>query len=123
MRELGVSDILPRDGDVAAAVRELVPDGVDALIDLVNYTPGSYDATLKADARVASSTGAAGDGPGRSNVMAAPTLENLQRLGALLADGTLRVHIQATYQLAQAPEALAALPGKHTQGKLAIDVR
>jgi NADPH2:quinone reductase len=121
-RELGAHDVLPRD-DVAAAVRELVPDGVDALIDLVNYAPGSYDAALKPDARVASSTGAAGDGPGRSNVMAAPTPENLQRLGALLADGTLRVHIQATYQFDQAPEALAALPGQQTQGKLAIEVR
>jgi NADPH2:quinone reductase len=122
LRELGVSDILPREGDVAAAARELVPDGVDALIDLVNYTPGSYDAALKPDARVASSTGAAGDGRGRSNVMAAPTPENLQRLGALLADGTLRVHIQTTYELPQAPEALSALPGQHTQGKLAIRV-
>src|SRR3954447_1590735 len=121
--ELGVQDILPRDGDVATAVRELVPDGVDALIDLVNYTPGSSDAPLKPDARVASSAGAAGDGPGRSNVMAAPTPENLQRLGALLADGTLRVHIHATYPLTQAPEALAALPAEHTQGKLAIEVR
>ena len=54
--------------------------------------------------------------------MAAPTLENLQRLGALLADGTLRVPVQATYELEQAPAALAALPGKHTQGKLAVHV-
>jgi NADPH2:quinone reductase len=122
LRELGVSDILPREGDVVAAVRELVPDGVDALIDLVNYTPGSYDAALKPHGRVASSTGAAGDGPGRSNVMAAPTPENLQRLGGLFADATLRVHIQATYELAQAAEALAALPGQHTQGKLAVRV-
>jgi NADPH2:quinone reductase len=122
LREIGVSDVLPREGDVAAAARDLVPDGVDALIDLVNYTPGAYDAALKPDARVASSTGAAGEGPGRSNVMAAPTPENLQRLSALLADGTLRVHIQATYELEQAPEALAALPGQHTQGKLAIRV-
>ena len=46
-----------------------------------------------------------------------------ERLGALLADGTLRVPVQATYPLAQAPEALAALTGEHTQGKLAIEVR
>jgi NADPH:quinone reductase len=56
-------------------------------------------------------------------VMAAPTAENLQRLGALLADGSLRVPVQATYELPQASEALAALPGRHTQGKLAIEVR
>jgi NADPH:quinone reductase-like Zn-dependent oxidoreductase len=64
LRGLGVSEIVPRDGDVAAAVRERFPDGVDALLDLVNYAPGTYDAALKPDARVASSTGAAGDGPG-----------------------------------------------------------
>ena len=55
--------------------------------------------------------------------MAAPTPKNLQRLSALLADRTLRVHIQDTYELEQAPEALAALSGRHTQGKLAIQVR
>jgi NADPH:quinone reductase len=122
LRELGVSDVVPRDGDVAAAVRDLAPDGVDALLDVVNYAPGTYDAALKEGARVASPTGAAGEGPGRSMVMAAPTAENLQRLGALLADGTLRVPVQASYRLDQAPEALAALPGEHTQGKLAIRV-
>ena len=122
LRGIGVSDILPRGGDVVAAVRELVPDGIDALLDVVNYVPGTYDAALKDGARVASPTGAAGEGPGRSMVMAAPTTENLQRLGALLADGTLRVPVQATYELAQAPEALSALPGQHTQGKLAIRV-
>jgi NADPH:quinone reductase-like Zn-dependent oxidoreductase len=77
---------------------------------------------LKDGGRVASPTGAAGEGPGRSNVMAAPTRENLGRLGGLLADGTLRVPIQSTYELAQAPEALAALAGTHTQGKHAIRV-
>jgi NADPH:quinone reductase len=123
LRGLGVSAIVPREGDVAAAVRERFPDGVDALLDLINYAPGTYDAALKDDARIASPTGAAGEGPGRTMVMAAPTAENLQRLGALLADGTLRIPVQATYPLAQAPEALTALTGRHTQGKLAIEVR
>lgn len=123
LRGLGVSEIVPRDGDVAAAVRERLPDGVDALLDLVNYAPGTYDAALKDGARIASPTGAAGEGPGRTMVMAAPTTENLQRLGRLLADGTLRVPVQATYALEQAPEALDALTSQHTQGKLAIEVR
>jgi NADPH2:quinone reductase len=123
LRELGVSDILPRDGDIAQLARELVPDGVDALLDLVNYAPGTYDAALKPGARVASPTGAAGEGPDRTNVMATPSRENLQRVGALLADGSLRIPVQATYPLAQAPEALTALAGEHTQGKLAIQVR
>jgi NADPH2:quinone reductase len=110
-------------GDVTAAVREIHPDGVDALLDLVNYAPGTYDAALKSGALVASSTGAAGEGAGRSNVMASPTRENLERLGALLADGTLRIPTQATYELADAPAALAALTGEYMRGKLAIHVR
>ncbi|HEX8122741.1 MAG TPA: NADP-dependent oxidoreductase [Solirubrobacteraceae bacterium] len=122
LRGLGVSEIVPREGDVAAAVRERFPDGVDALLDLVNYAPGTYDAALKDGARIASPTGAAGEGPGRTMVMAAPTAENLARLGALLSDGTLRVPVQATYPLEQAQEALATLTGVHTQGKLAIAV-
>jgi len=46
-----------------------------------------------------------------------------QRLATLLANETLRVPIQATYPLEKAPEALAALTGGHTQGKVAIEVR
>jgi NADPH:quinone reductase len=123
LHELGVSDVLPRDGDIAQLVRERHPEGVDALLDLVNYAPGTYDAALKDGARVASPTGAAGEGPGRTNVMATPSPENLQRLGALLADRTLDIPVQATYDLAQAPEALSALTGQHTQGKLAVRIR
>jgi NADPH2:quinone reductase len=122
LRGLGVSEIVPREGDVAAAVREGFPDGVDALLDLVNHEPGSYDSALKADTRVASPTGAAGDGPGRTNVMAQPTAENLESVATLLKDGTLTVHVQQTYELDRAAEALQALGATHTQGKLAIRV-
>jgi NADPH:quinone reductase len=123
LRALGVSDVLPRDGDVDQLVRDRVPEGVDALLDLVNYAPGTYDGALKSGARVASPTGAAGEGLGRANVMATPSAENLGRLGALLSDGTLRIPVQATYDLADAPMALSALAGEHTQGKLAIAIR
>src|SRR3954462_7114761 len=100
LRDLGVSDVLPRDGDIPQLAREYAPDGVDALLDLVNYAPGTYDAALKSAQRVASSTGAAGEGPGRTNIMAAPTRENLERVGALLTNGMLRIPFQATYELA-----------------------
>jgi NADPH:quinone reductase len=66
LRGLGMSEVLPRDGDVAAAVRERYADGVDALLDLVSYAPGAFDGALKDGARVASPNGAAGDGPGRT---------------------------------------------------------
>jgi NADPH:quinone reductase-like Zn-dependent oxidoreductase len=123
LRALGVSEVLPRGDELAELVRERHPGGVDALLDLVSYAPGAYDAALKPEARVASPNGAAGDGPGRTNLMSSPTPENLHRLAALLADGTLRIPVQATYELARAPEGLAALAGTHIQGKLAIRVR
>src|SRR5215211_93387 len=123
LRELGVSELLPRDGDLAAAARERYPDGFDAVLDLVNYAPGVPATLVKDGGRVASPTGAAGEGAGRTMIIAAPTPENLEGLARVLADGTLGVPIQATYDLAEAPDALTALATTHTQGKLAIHVR
>ena len=123
LRELGVSELLPRDGDLAAAARERYPDGFDAVLDLVNYAPGVPATLVKEGGRIASPTGAAGEGAGRTMVMATPTPENLEGLARVLADGTLRVPIQTTYDLAEAPDALTAFATTHTQGKLAIHVR
>jgi NADPH:quinone reductase len=102
------------------SLRERFPDGVDALLDLVNYTPGTYDPALKEGARVASPTGAAGVG-GRTMVMAAPTKENLDR-AQLLDSGAVKVPVQGSYPLERATEALQALATSHTQGKLAIRI-
>lgn len=121
LRELGVSEMLPRKVDLDAVARERHPDGFDAILDLVSFT-GDSAPLLKEGGRLASTLGAAGDGPGRINVMAAPTPENLERLAGLLSDGMLRVPVYATYELSQAPDALNALSTTHTQGKLAIRV-
>src|SRR5215208_2895022 len=125
LRDLGVSEILPRGADIAAFVHERYPDGIEALLDLVSYAPEGFDThaeVLKDDGRGASSLSAAGEGSGRHNVMAMPTQENLERLGRMLEAGTLRVPIQNTYSLDQAGEALRALSTAHTQGKHTIQV-
>ena len=54
--------------------------------------------------------------------MAVPSPENIERVGRLLADGTLSVPVQDTFGLDRAPEALAVLGSQHTQGKLAIRI-
>jgi NADPH:quinone reductase len=124
LRGLGVSDVVPRDGDVVAAVLERHPDGVDAIVDNISMmTSGTYDGALKEGGRVASATNAAGEGPGRSNVMAAPTPEILACIAQHLADGTLTIPIQHTYELSRAPEALQALASDHPRGKLMIRFR
>jgi NADPH:quinone reductase len=120
LRGLGAAEVIERSANVAAQVREQHPDGVDALLDLVSFTPD--DSVLKRGGRLASTLGAAGEGPGRSNLMAVPTTPNLERLAQLLDAGALRVPIQHTYPLEQAGTALDALPTTHTQGKLAITV-
>jgi NADPH:quinone reductase-like Zn-dependent oxidoreductase len=123
LRGLGAAEVLDRNADTVATVRQRFPDGVDALLDLVSSDPealNAYAAVVREGGRIASSVGAAGQGPGRTNVSALPGQENLERLAGLLADGTLSVPIQASYPLAQADQALKALPSQHTQGKLAI---
>ena len=125
LRGLGVDEVLPREGDLVAAVRERYPDGVDALVDVVTlYQPTPYDAVLADGGRVASPTNAAGEGPGRTNVMHGAILnrESLERVGQLLADGTVKVPIQQTFELDQAPEAMDALAGGHVQGKIALRI-
>jgi NADPH:quinone reductase-like Zn-dependent oxidoreductase len=120
LRDLGVSEILDRNADLGAAVREAHPDGVDALFDVVSQAPDA--SLLKEGGRLASPLAAAGEDGGRFNVMAVSSPTNLRRLGELLADGTLRVSIQRAYTLDQAGEALQALTTTHTQGKLGITI-
>jgi len=117
---LGASVVIDRDADVASHVREHEPEGVDGLLDLVSFAPDA--SALKQGGRLASSLGAAGEGPGRTNLMASPTTSNLERLAQLLGAGSLRVPIQHTYPLEQASTALKSLTSTHTQGKLAITI-
>jgi NADPH2:quinone reductase len=125
LRELGVSEVLDRDADVAALVHERYPEGIEALLDLVSYAPEGFDThaeVLKDDGRGASPLSVAGEGSERHNVGAVPTPENLQRLARLLEARTLWVPVKRTYELEQAGEGLRALATEHTQGKWAIRV-
>jgi len=116
LQGLGVGELLDRNADVAAALGE----GVDVILDVVSQVPDT--SLLRDGGRLASPLNAAGDGPGRFNVMAEPTPANLQRLAELLETGTLRVPIQRSYPLGQAAEALQALQTTHTQGKLGVTI-
>lgn len=122
-----IAPALPEDRDYlnGLGVREVVdrdlrPDGVDAILDVVSPTPDA--SLLREGGRLASTLGAAGEGPGRFSIMAVPTPGNLDRLAELLDTGALRVSIQRSYDLEQAGEALQALPATHTQGKLGLTI-
>jgi NADPH:quinone reductase-like Zn-dependent oxidoreductase len=117
--------VIPRDGDVVAQTRELEDGGVAALLDTVSSSPEEFEvyaAALGDGGRAASPVRAAGEGPGRHNVGGSAEGGALDELAQLLEEGALRVPIQRTYPLEDAGTALADLPGKHTQGKLAVAV-
>jgi NADPH:quinone reductase-like Zn-dependent oxidoreductase len=119
LRGLGVGEVVDRNAEVAEAVRAAHPGGVDAILDVAS----APDTSLLADGgRVVSPIGAAGEGPGRFNIMAEATPANLQRLESLLDTGALRVPLQRSYRLDQAAEALQALPTTHTRGKLSLTI-
>jgi NADPH:quinone reductase-like Zn-dependent oxidoreductase len=126
LRSLGASELVDRNSDVAASVRQNHPDGVDALIDLVSFTTdafAAYAAALKEGGHTASPLPGIGEGAGRFPIMATPDPSALARLAEHLADTTLRVPIHHRYHLEQAGDALNALPTTHTQGKLGITIR
>jgi len=61
-------------------------------------------------------------GPGPHQRQGVATAATMDRLAGLLADGTLRVPIQAGYPLAQAGQAIETLTGQHPQGKVALSL-
>jgi NADPH:quinone reductase len=128
LRELGAGEIVERNGDLVAAVRERHPDGVDSLIDLVSSDPETFAATaatLKRGGRAVSPKNSAdpdADGIVATNIAAYERPQALAEVAELIDDGRLRVPIKRTYALEQVADALRDLQSSHTQGKLAITV-
>jgi NADPH:quinone reductase-like Zn-dependent oxidoreductase len=128
VRELGAAETIDYSaGSLADAVRSRYPDGIAALIDVVNQKdaltdlasvvrPGGHVATLMgaADLEVLASREIGG-----TNVMAAPTAEKLNLLAELANSGALRVHVQRTYPIDRADEALKAFQSG-TRGKVIL---
>jgi NADPH2:quinone reductase len=140
---VGADDVIRYDevGDVAAAVRALVPDGVDVVYDGVGKATFEWSlASLRRRGMLALFGAASGHVPPfdlqRLNPLGSlfvtrPTLvhytadreELLWRSGEILgaiADGSLQVEIGGRYGLDQARQAYADLEGRRTTGKLLL---
>ncbi|MGW1224312.1 NADP-dependent oxidoreductase [Streptomyces sp. NPDC001515] len=118
-------------GEVAGAIREAGPDGVDALVDLASATPAAfaaYAATVRPGGIALSTRGvAAGAGPGGGvrpvDFRLEPTPVLLDVLAAGAAEGVLRVPIEAALPLAEAPRVLDPGRSGGARGKTVFVLR
>lgn len=126
-RELAESldAILITYGDGAAGrVLEILPDGVDAILDLIGGDSLKALASLakNANAIVSTADPAAASEVGGAYVERAQTGENLAAMAQLVVDGKLDPHITDTFMFGQVHEALASVESGHTRGKLVVEV-
>lgn len=114
-------------GDPAARALELVPGGVDAVVDLVSAGEavlGSARA-LRDGGVFASPLGGPEDlGRGIQARYVSLTLEpgDLEDLAARAASGELRVEVSRVYPFEDAAEAFVDFAEGHTRGKLVVEV-
>ena len=130
MTSLGAAETVDyADGDLVARLRAAHPDGVAALIDLVNrgdefasvaelVRDGGWAATTlgAADVDALAARGVTG-----TNVRGMPTPEMLASLADEVASARLRVVIQASYRLTAVQAALEAFSGG-TLGKIVVTI-
>lgn len=125
-RELGASDVVDRDGDLAEQVKQLVGRGVDVTIDLVGPPawPPALAATRDRGRFVTTAPVATPDERGitASGVMVQPDASTLASLAEACADGQLVSRVGRVVPLAEAVDALAALEHGQANGKIVVNV-
>lgn len=119
LRSLGAEPVAYGDG-VAERVRELAPDGVDAVADFVGGQLDVTRAVLAPRGQHASIADPSVQEEGGSWVWVRPDGAQLARLTELAQAGSLTVSVEATYSLDQVGDAFDASRSGRTQGKLVI---
>ncbi|MGH3208666.1 MAG: NADP-dependent oxidoreductase [Trebonia sp.] len=122
VRRLGASAFVPRSADLAAAVRELVPGGVDVAFDAAVLGYPALDA-VRAGGSLASFVGS-GPVPLRGVRVLPVTIHAdgaaLTGLAALAATGKLTLRVAGTYPLADAARAHERLEATGVRGRLVL---
>lgn len=123
LRELGAEPFEYGDG-LVERVREAVPDGVSAVLDLNGADLDKSPALLtdESSGRIASIIDPAVKEMGGRYVFVTPDVDDLDELAQLFDDGTLTVEIAATFELADAQKAWDLSQEGHTRGKIVITV-
>lgn len=121
--ELGAYEVIDRSGDVVAAVRELVPDGVDVGFDL--YGDERLGEAVRDGGRlvsIASPPTYRDRGVVPLYLFVRPDGEQLEELAALADDGRLVVDLAEVLALEEAARAHELSEAGHTRGKLVLRV-
>jgi NADPH:quinone reductase-like Zn-dependent oxidoreductase len=121
LRELGGEPTSYGDG-LTARVRELAPDGIDAVADFAGR--GALDASddlLRAPGRVVSITDPqAARSRGGTYVFVRPEVAHLQALADLADEGKLTPHVQAVYDLEDVQDAVTEASSGKVRGKVVL---
>jgi NADPH:quinone reductase-like Zn-dependent oxidoreductase len=121
VRRLGAVEVVDYTGDLPAQVRAISPDRVDVVLHLAG-DGAALAGLLTEKGRLASTLGFGPEQhPAATFVMATPTADTLDRLGADVAAGRLTVPVSRTYPLAEVPAAFRDFAAG-TLGKIAITI-
>jgi NADPH:quinone reductase-like Zn-dependent oxidoreductase len=119
---LGATLVTYGDG-VDERIRQILPDGVDAILDLAGGDGLRAVAGLLADRSKLVSAGDPGVAElGGQWIERDRTGRVLEIVGALVADGKLDPHVEDIRPLDEAADALAAVEVGHARGKVVIEV-
>ncbi|HXJ62215.1 MAG TPA: NADP-dependent oxidoreductase [Actinomycetota bacterium] len=128
LRGLGASVTVDYADDVAVQVRDRWPEGVDAVIDLVNRDHAAFAdmaGLVRAGGVAVSVVGGAGEATAIGEARVANVGGDAGQTGnlaELVVAGRVRVPVQRSYALADAAKALRDFAQEHTVGKLVITI-
>ncbi|OLT09985.1 alcohol dehydrogenase [Kocuria sp. CNJ-770] len=119
LRGLGAEPVVYGDG-LPERVRELAPEGVDVVVDLVGGVVEQTLAVLKDGGRHASVADDAVEAHGGTWMWVRPSAEDLTELSRLVDRGALRIELARSMPLAEAAEAYRLSQEGHVRGKIAV---
>lgn len=105
---------------LAAAVRALLPEGVDAVADFHGDGLETTLAVLKESGKHASIADGTVGAHGGRYIWVRPDGKELERLNALVAQGKLGVHVVSSYPMQEAAAAFTQSMSGHAGGKIVL---
>lgn len=123
----GAEAVVDYRGDWVADLQALLPQGADAVLDLVGgpTTAAAFALLRDGGAMVSTVLGPEPTPPRDIRWSFQGTLgepDRLREIAALVDGGQLKIELASTFPLAEAAAALAAVGGPHPPGKLVIDL-